>query len=773
MFSRLLLKLIRVYQVYLSPLKRTPTCRYYPTCSHYAYDSIKNRGVFLGLLYSIYRILRCNPFSKGGYDPPPQPLKLSQKGKIMKNIILWGAVLSIVLFSFSAMGQDNKSNPVKKEIPKAKVETVKTGAETSNPEAKPTKDSSALKTVVTKDATAVAAKATKDATEKKTVSEVKKGPNVADKARVFSKVAPGGPVFHTGRTAWPDVSSDKNPKLFYENKYYKAQMTIHGGVFSSFILKNKSYKEHTVPKSALKNGQKKTVLQQIDMIKTWHSSFLPFVLNNIKIEKHAESLDKHTFYNVSSTSRNLFLEQEWEFISRKDNEKSTEITFKLKVDKPCTPDLNGKNEVCFPVEITKKYTFYPDSYEIGLDVYFLNTGNSKIGIKKMEIQVPSLHEGESDRGFFNPVSSQKEATCLDADRVQVQNYMMILRGPDKGCMNACSGCSSCQCNRTASKVSVFAKGARWAGIDARYFLMVAIKNYAGDDGGCSFRAVPIKEMPGYGLIITTMNMTGKQILEPGKTERIPLKIFIGPKDTDHLNSVKIFKKVPIEGVNDSSGQKSARLEKSIDWGIFEYIGKPMIWLLKVVFKVVGNWGLAIIFLTILIKLATLYWTNKSMRSMKKMAALKPEMDALQKKYANDKAKLNEEIMALYKKNKVSPLGGCLPMFFQMPIYIAWYYALMASVELYRAPLFGWIDDLTAKDPMYVLPLLMGILMFIQQKITPTSGDNQQAKMMMYFMPIMFTGIMVFLPSGLTLYILTNTVLGLAHQWYMNLTDEPV
>ena len=151
-----------------------------------------------------------------------------------------------------------------------------------------------------------------------------------------------------------------------------------------------------------------------------------------------------------------------------------------------------------------------------------------------------------------------------------------------------------------------------------------------------------------------------------------------------------------------------------------------------------------------------------------MKTLQPKMEELKKKYKNDKETLNKEIMLMYKKEGVNPLGGCLPMFIQMPVYIAYYQMLNNAVELYNAPFLPfWLTDLSAKDPFYILPLLLGGLMFLQQKMMPQQMDNQQAKVMMYTMPVVFTAMMFWLPSGLVLYILVNTVLGIAQQLYVN------
>jgi len=155
-----------------------------------------------------------------------------------------------------------------------------------------------------------------------------------------------------------------------------------------------------------------------------------------------------------------------------------------------------------------------------------------------------------------------------------------------------------------------------------------------------------------------------------------------------------------------------------------------------------------------------------------MAALKPKIDALREKFKDDPARLNRETMDLYKREKVNPMGGCLPMLLQMPIWIALYRTIYGAVDLYQAPLFLWIRDLSSHDPYFVMPLLLGVLTFLQQKMTPTAGDPAQARMMLWMMPIMFTVFMLFLPSGLVFYILVNTVLGIGQQWYMNRNLRP-
>jgi YidC/Oxa1 family membrane protein insertase len=229
------------------------------------------------------------------------------------------------------------------------------------------------------------------------------------------------------------------------------------------------------------------------------------------------------------------------------------------------------------------------------------------------------------------------------------------------------------------------------------------------------------------------------------------ELYLGPKDIDRLKEAEVG------------------LEDSIDFWIVGVLAKPMLNLLRWFHSLVGSWALAIIMLTILVKLALLYWTQKSFSQMQRMAKLKPMMDELKEKYGKDKERLNTEMMSLYKREKVNPLGGCLPMLLQMPIWIALYRTIYSSVELYQAPLGGWIQDLSAADPYFVLPVILGASMFAQQKLTPTTMDSAQAKMMLYMMPIMFTVFMLFLPSGLNLYILVNTFLTMAQQFYLRKT----
>jgi YidC/Oxa1 family membrane protein insertase len=186
--------------------------------------------------------------------------------------------------------------------------------------------------------------------------------------------------------------------------------------------------------------------------------------------------------------------------------------------------------------------------------------------------------------------------------------------------------------------------------------------------------------------------------------------------------------------------------------------------------VVGNWGWAIIILTILIKLAFYKLSETSYKSMANMRKLTPRMQALKDRYGDDKEKLNQAMMEMYKKEKINPLGGCLPILVQIPVFIALYWVLLESVELRQAPFALWIDNLSAPDPYFVLPLIMGVSMFVQQKLNPAPPDPIQAKVMMS-LPFVFTVFFAFFPSGLVLYWVVNNLLSIAQQWYITRNIE--
>ena len=228
------------------------------------------------------------------------------------------------------------------------------------------------------------------------------------------------------------------------------------------------------------------------------------------------------------------------------------------------------------------------------------------------------------------------------------------------------------------------------------------------------------------------------------------RVFVGPKLQDTLASV------------------APGLDLAVDYGLLTIIAQPIYWLLSKIHALVGNWGWSIIFLTILIKLAFYKLSETSYKSMANMRKITPRIQALKDRYGDDKERLNQAMMEMYKKEKINPLGGCLPIVVQIPVFISLYWVLLESVEMRQAPFMLWIDNLSAPDPYFVLPLIMGVSMYVQQKLNPAPPDPIQAKVMMS-LPFVFTVFFAFFPSGLVLYWVVNNLLSIAQQWYI--TDK--
>ena len=237
-------------------------------------------------------------------------------------------------------------------------------------------------------------------------------------------------------------------------------------------------------------------------------------------------------------------------------------------------------------------------------------------------------------------------------------------------------------------------------------------------------------------------------VEPGKGLRVSENLFVGPKLQSQLAAI------------------GPKLERTADYGKLTVIAEPLFDLLGWVDGKIGNWGWSIIVVTALIKLIFYPLSQASGRSMAKMRAVSPRMKQIQDTFKDDKEKLGRAMMELYKKEKINPLAGCLPMVVQIPFFISFYWVLLESVEMRQAPFLLWVNDLSARDPYFVLPLLMGAAMFAQFKLNPAPPDPMQAKIMQ-FMPLVMTAMMAWFPSGLVLYWLTNTVLSIAQQWRIN------
>jgi YidC/Oxa1 family membrane protein insertase len=278
---------------------------------------------------------------------------------------------------------------------------------------------------------------------------------------------------------------------------------------------------------------------------------------------------------------------------------------------------------------------------------------------------------------------------------------------------------------------------KYAGATNRYFVMTAVVQG------------PLEPK---GLIQPTGNQSARlSLVYPmsGNSIRIPLRVYFGPKELDLLRQV------------------NPTLDHAVDFGWFTIFAYPLLKTLKWLYQFVQNYGIAIILLTVLLKIALYPLTYKSMKSMKKMAKLQPQLQKIREKHKDDREALNREMMTMMRSHGYNPMAGCLPMVIQMPIFFALYRVLYSSIELYHAPFTLWIHDLSSRDPFYVTPVLLSVTMFIQQKLTPnTATDPTQAKMMQ-LMPLIFGAFMLALPSGLTVYMLVNAIASIVQQMILN------
>jgi len=286
----------------------------------------------------------------------------------------------------------------------------------------------------------------------------------------------------------------------------------------------------------------------------------------------------------------------------------------------------------------------------------------------------------------------------------------------------------------------FSQNVQWAGFQNVYFLAALIP----------------KKPEGAEVLMKKSSETAGDLRLGGPKASLPPQtqftqsyaMYIGPKDLDLL---KAF---------------GSDLDRALDFGWFDVVAKPMLYVMKFFYQYTGNYGLAIIFLTVIIKILFWYPTHISYKSMKEMKKIQPEMAKLKEKFQNDKEKMNKEMMDLYRRYKVNPMSGCLPIAIQIPIFFALYKVLLYSIEIRHAPFYWWIQDLSAHDPYYISPILMGASMFVQQWMTPTTGDPTQAKMML-IMPVVFTFMFLTFPTGLVIYWLFNNLLSIGQQIYIN------
>jgi len=278
----------------------------------------------------------------------------------------------------------------------------------------------------------------------------------------------------------------------------------------------------------------------------------------------------------------------------------------------------------------------------------------------------------------------------------------------------------------------------WIAMSQHYFLSAWIPN---PNSNNSFNALVSKT----GLNIARFTSPMMEIA-PGQSGELSANIYVGPKDQIILEEV------------------SPNLELTVDYGWLWWVAQPLFWVMTMINSVVPNWGLTIILLTIFVKALFFNLSAKSYESMANMRRVTPKLTEIKERYADDKQKQSQMMMDLYKKEKINPMGGCLPIFIQMPVFIALYWVLMESIEIRHAPFFGWIQDLSSMDEYYILPLIMGASMFIQQKLSPQAFTDPMQQKIMQYMPVMFTFFFLWFPAGLVLYWVVNNVLSIAQQY---------
>jgi YidC/Oxa1 family membrane protein insertase len=377
------------------------------------------------------------------------------------------------------------------------------------------------------------------------------------------------------------------------------------------------------------------------------------------------------------------------------------------------------------VVIEKTYSFSPDTYVIGFDVTVKNGSDRSIQDKLyIALNGKGPNSGRA-YGFEGPSTLiDDNLEEVDVDDIADQN--------------------------------TYAGNLKWVSLQDRYFMTSIIPAHAQE---ASMR-LHVKD----GNLIQAQYLNPVSDIRPGTQHTYQYSLFFGPR------SMKVLSEVGHD------------LSEALNFGFFDVIAKPCVWLMNKLYAVIPNYGIAIIFLTLLIKLILWPLGSKSYKSMSEMKKIQPLMKEIREKYKDDKKKMNEEVMSLYRTYKINPLGGCLPMVVQLPVFFALYRMLYQAIELRHAPFFLWIDDLSAPDRLFripvehipfmeppygipVLTLIMGASMILQQKMSPPMGDPTQAKMMM-FMPVIFTVIFINFSSGLVLYWFINNILSIAQQYYI-------
>jgi YidC/Oxa1 family membrane protein insertase len=378
-------------------------------------------------------------------------------------------------------------------------------------------------------------------------------------------------------------------------------------------------------------------------------------------------------------------------------------------------------------EVTKRFTFSPAGFELNVTIVLRNISahplNGELAIHQARAIDPAHEEKPS---MFGGVGNLSDAVCLVKDSLQK------LSPSDKPESKDYPGPVS------------------FAGVNQQYFLSAVFPVGSARDGHCTVAASPVER--------EATALFPFQVAA-GETVTQSFGAFLGPKDSELLASV------PTLPANRTDAVWSPRLERAVDFGIWAVICKLMLVVLRFFHGLVGNWGVAIILLTVVVKVLLLPLTHRMMVSQEKMKKLQPKLEALKAKHPNDKEKQQQETMRVYQEAGVNPFGSCLMLLVQLPIWAALFTTLRNNFEIYREPfLHHFLPDLTFKDPTYILPVLLGLSQIITGLLQPMAMDAAQQRIMVWFMPIFFTGIMLNYPAGLLLYIFTNNVLTVAQTY---------
>lgn len=446
-------------------------------------------------------------------------------------------------------------------------------------------------------------------------------------------------------------------------------------------------------------------------------------LKRLELLKHKDSDDpKQNMVLFDSTDKRTYLAQSGLIGGPFPNHRT------IFTAKPGIRTLDAGNQVQLVLEaeqggvkLVKTYTFKRDDYVIDVRHDITNAGTAAVAPALYEQLVRDGSAPAGESRFYSTFTGP--AVYTDADHFQKLTFEKIEKGSAEHATKADNG---------------------WVALIQHYFVSAFIPTDKKP------REIFTKKVATNLYAVGTIEQLGT--VAPGATVTAQSRLYAGPQESAVLEAT------------------APGLELVKDYGWLTIIAKPIFWLMTQIHKILGNWGWTIIVLTIIIKLAFFPLSAASYRSMGKMKLVTPKMTAIRERFKGDPTKMNQAMMELYKTEKINPLGGCLPIVVQIPVFISLYWVLLASVEMRNAPWLGWIHDLAAPDPFYILPVVMAISMFIQTKLNPKPPDPMQAKVMM-FMPIIFSVMFFFFPSGLVLYWVVNNVLSIAQQWVITKNME--